>query len=89
MKLSDLTDWGIVKIDDKLWGEFNQWSNAGFTIIKGSKSSVINGKLRFNHTQVRKYHRPQYQGNATCSPNLYGADGHWDIHNDYDAYEHY
>jgi hypothetical protein len=89
MELSDLTDWGIVKVDDKLWGEFNQWSNAGFTIVKGSKASVIDKKLKFNHHQVRKYTPPKYQGNATLSPHLYGANGHWDNDSDYDSYEHY
>ena len=87
MNLTDLTDCGIEKIDDKLWGEFNEWSSAGFTIIKGSKASVIDKKLKFNHTQVRKY-TPRSQ-NYSCSNNLYGANGHWDIHSDYDSYEHY
>ena len=82
MNLSDLTYWGIVKIDDQLWGEFSEWSNAGFTIVKGSKSSVIDKKLKFNHNQVRKYSPIKY-------PKYSIGNGHWDIHTDYDHYEHY
>jgi hypothetical protein len=39
---------------------FNQWSSAGYKIIKGSKAKWVDGVPMFSERQVHKYVRPTY-----------------------------
>jgi hypothetical protein len=71
--------YGWVEINNLLWLPFNAWSNCGFKIIKGSKSSKIDNKNMFSHKQVVRYTPATYLDSAL----RLWADS------DYDGYEHF
>jgi hypothetical protein len=65
-----------------IWKTFDEWSNLGYLILKGSKATVIDNKLQFNNRQIKRKPVNQFKI-RTANGNLNGFwgdsfDGHWE-----------
>lgn len=46
---------------DKTLKTFNEWSNLGYKIIKGSKATWVDGIAKFSEKQVQKHKTTSHQ----------------------------
>ena len=60
----------------KDWKTFQQWSDAGYQIKKGSKATWFDGVAKFSHDQVVR-HEPHLKRKWS------NADGPWDDMDDW------
>ncbi len=65
-----------------VWRTFDEWSNLGYLILKGSKATVVDKQLKFNNQQIRKKPVNQFKfRTANGNFNAFQADsfdGHWE-----------
>ena len=70
-----------------IWKTFDEWSKLGFLILKGSKATIINNKLKFSNRQIKrkstnKFAESQFKIlTANGNINTFVADsfdGHWE-----------
>jgi len=71
---------------------FDEWSSAGFKILKGSKGTKINGKWYFSSNQVVKFtsrQRRQYWNNTNLGDHKGMDNPHYDYrYGDFDSEDH-
>lgn len=70
-----------------MWKTFDEWSGLGYLILKGSKATVINNKLKFNNKQIKRKSLNKFAAKhfkirtANGNLNTFQADnydGHWE-----------
>lgn len=65
-----------------IWKTFDEWSSLGYLIVKGSKATVVDNKLKFNNRQIkRKSIHPLKFRTANGNLNTFWGtsyDGHWE-----------